>query len=78
MLCVICGHGETHEGTTTVTLERGTATLVVKHVPALVCGNCGEVYLSEAVSKRLLTIGSAAVAQQVQVSVQEYPVPETA
>lgn len=34
MKCVICKHGETQVGTTTVTLERGGLTLVVKAVPA--------------------------------------------
>lgn len=45
MKCVICKHGETRPGMTTVTLERGGATLVVKGVPARICGNCGEAYV---------------------------------
>jgi len=42
MKCVICKHGETREGTTTVTFDRDGMTLVVKDVPAQVCTNCGE------------------------------------
>ena len=45
MKCVICKNGETRDGAATVTLERGGATVVVKEVPAEVCGNCGEYYL---------------------------------
>lgn len=39
MKCVICKHGETRPGKTTVTLERGGATIVVKGVPAWICDN---------------------------------------
>ena len=42
MKCVVCKSGETHEGTTTVTLERDGLTLVMKEVPAEICDNCGE------------------------------------
>ncbi len=47
MKCVICKYGETVPGTTTITLERDELTLVVKNVPAQVCANCGEAYVSE-------------------------------
>ena len=47
MKCVICKHGETKEGTTTVTFDRDGMTLVVKDVPAQVCTNCGEDYVDE-------------------------------
>jgi YgiT-type zinc finger domain-containing protein len=42
MKCPICRNGETHPGTATLTLERGPLTMVVRHVPAQVCDNCGE------------------------------------
>ena len=42
MKCAICKNGETYPGTTTVTLTRGEATIVIKNVPAEVCDNCGE------------------------------------
>ncbi len=54
MKCAICKHGETAPGTATVTLERGSATLIVKDVPAQVCGTCGEEYVDEEVAARLL------------------------
>ena len=43
MECMICRQGQPIRGQTTVTLERGDATLVFKSVPALICDNCGEV-----------------------------------
>ena len=45
MKCPICKHGETTAGTSSVTLQRGGLTLVVKDVPAQVCDNCGEAYV---------------------------------
>lgn len=48
MRCLICKHGETRPGATTLTLVRDALTLVVKHVPTQVCDNCGEAYVGEA------------------------------
>ncbi|MFZ2725131.1 MAG: type II toxin-antitoxin system MqsA family antitoxin [Methylococcaceae bacterium] len=46
MKCAICRNGYTEQGFTTVTLERNQSTLVFKQVPADICENCGEIYLS--------------------------------
>ena len=54
MKCVICKQGETRPGTTTITLERGAFTMVVKAVPAQVCQNCDEAYVDETTTKALL------------------------
>ena len=51
MKCVVCKLGDTREGHTTVTLEREGAALVVRKVPAQVCANCGEAYVSADVTK---------------------------
>ena len=53
MKCVICKHGEIHEGTATVTLERTNVTIVFKDVPAQVCTNCGEAYIDALVTQQL-------------------------
>ena len=62
MQCMYCPEGTYREGTTTMTLERGSATLVVKHVPAYVCRYCGDAILAADVSKRLDDAMDAAVA----------------
>ena len=54
MKCAICRHGYTESGFTTVTLERNQTTLVFKQVPADICENCGEVYLSSEINQTLL------------------------
>ncbi len=72
MMCVICKNGETGPGTATVTLERDVATVVIKGVPACVCKNCGEEYVDEGVTARLLKIAEEAVRSGVQVDVRTY------
>ena len=51
MKCLICKHGDTAPGEVTVTAQRGACTIVIKSVPAEVCGNCGEYYLSEVTAR---------------------------
>lgn len=65
MKCAICRNGETEEGTTTIVLERGNTTLVFKDVPAHVCENCGEEYLSEETNRDLLSRANDAVERGV-------------
>ncbi|MBN2701970.1 MAG: type II toxin-antitoxin system MqsA family antitoxin [Methylothermaceae bacterium] len=56
MKCVICKTGELHSGRTTVTLQGKGVTIIVKNVPADICDNCGEYYLSEEITDRILTL----------------------
>jgi YgiT-type zinc finger domain-containing protein len=72
MKCVICKHGETAPGLVTITLERGGTTIVIKGVPADVCENCGEQYVDEQTSARLLSQSEQAIAAGVQVEVRGY------
>ncbi len=72
MRCVICKHGVTETGTTTVTLEREAVTVVIKGVPAQVCTNCGEEYLDEPVTQGLYSQVEVAVESGVTVEVRDY------
>ena len=72
MKCQICKTGETKSGTTTVTLERENTVVVIKEVPAQVCDNCGEYYLSEEVSSRIYALAEEAVKRKVEVEVLHY------
>ena len=72
MICVICKNGETQLGKATVTLEREETTLVIKGVPAQVCGNCGEEYVDEETTARLLKTAEDAASAGVQVDVRQY------
>lgn len=72
MKCVICKHGETVPGATTVLLQRGETTVVIKGVPAEICDNCGEYYLSEETTRQVLALAEAAVAQGAEVEVLRF------
>jgi len=75
MKCVICKNGETRPGKTTVTLERGGVTLATKGVPARICDNCGEAYVDEGITRRLLATAEEALRAGVQVDVREFVAP---
>lgn len=72
MKCVMCKHGETKPGQATVTLHRGEAVVVIKEVPADVCTQCGEYYVDDAITARVLTIAEAAVQHGAEVEILRY------
>ena len=72
MKCVICKMATTVKGKTTITLDRDNTTLLVKSVPANICQNCGEEYLDEKTTNRLLKLASQAVEAGVQIDIRKY------
>lgn len=72
MKCVVCKHGQTRQGRTTVTLERNGAALVVRNVPADVCENCGEAYVSAEVTRSLLESASQTLRAGVELDIREF------
>jgi YgiT-type zinc finger domain-containing protein len=72
MKCIICKLGETRPGRTAITLERDTATLVFKAVPAEVCANCGEAYVAEEISRQILAAADLAARSGVHVDVRDF------
>jgi YgiT-type zinc finger domain-containing protein len=72
MKCVLCKHGETRPGEATVTLQRGATTVILKGVPADVCQNCGEYYLSDEVAGQVLERSEAAVNSGAEVEILRY------
>jgi YgiT-type zinc finger domain-containing protein len=72
MKCVICKHGTTKAGRATITLERGGTAVVIKGVPAEVCTTCGEEYVGEEATARLLRMVEEAAREGVQVDIREY------
>jgi hypothetical protein len=55
-----------------VTLQRDETTVIFKDVPADVCENCGEYYLSEDITGRLLVRAEEAVRQGTEVEIVRY------
>jgi len=72
MKCIICKHGQTENQAATVTLERDGATLVFKNVPARVCANCGEIYVEDKTSVRLVHKAEEAIQEGVKVDIREF------
>ena len=72
MNCVVCKHGETRPGEVTVTLQRGDTTVILKQVPAEVCENCGEHYLSDEVTGQVMKKAEAAVKSGVEVEILRF------
>lgn len=73
MRCVRCA-GETESGTTIVAVERGDSTIVIKHVPAHVCADCGEDYLDEATMREVEREVEAAAAAGAELLVRDFRV----
>lgn len=72
MSCVICRNGTTHLGFVTVTLQRGETTVILKQVPADVCENCGEHYLSSEVAAQVLEKAESAVKSGAEVEILRF------
>ena len=72
MKCVICRHGETRPGTTSITLERGGSTIVIRNVPGEICQTCGEVYYSSEVTANLLEQAERAYRDGIEVEIRNY------
>jgi YgiT-type zinc finger domain-containing protein len=72
MKCTICRSGELEAGTTTVVLERGRTVVIIRDVPAEVCGNCGEYWLDEPTTERVLAHAEDAVSRNAEVEIVRY------
>jgi hypothetical protein len=53
-------------------LARGEATIVIKKVPADICENCGEYYLSDKISGKILTMAEEAIKLNNEVEVIQF------
>jgi len=67
----LCKHGETLPGTTTVTIDTGNV-VVVRHVPADICQNCGADYTHGDVMETIERIVETATNAGTLVEVREY------
>lgn len=53
MTCPICGQDALAPGTTTFTTDATGTVVVVRGVPAQICANCGEAFISDDVAAEL-------------------------
>jgi YgiT-type zinc finger domain-containing protein len=54
MKCAICTNGVTENGFISILLEKEQTTFVFKNIPARICSNCGEEYVSSEVNRAIL------------------------
>jgi YgiT-type zinc finger domain-containing protein len=72
MKCLFCKQAETHPGQTAVVLQRGETVVIFKEVPAEICENCGEYYLSESVTGELLDRAEKAIENGAEVEILRF------
>ncbi|MCH7591323.1 MAG: type II toxin-antitoxin system MqsA family antitoxin [Planctomycetes bacterium] len=72
MNCLICKQGQTKPGHTSVTMQRGACTVIFKDVPADICENCSEYYVSETVTRELLRRAEVAAQNGAEVEILSY------
>ncbi len=72
MKCFLCKNGETKKGFTTVTLNRNETIIILKNVPAEICDNCGEYYLSEEVTKKIFKLADEAIKRNTEIEILKY------
>lgn len=72
MICLICRQAETIDGFTSITFEREEFRLLLNHVPAHICPNCGEAIVDEDVAIQLIGEAEDSFEQGVREDVREY------
>ena len=72
MKCTFCKQGSTRPGNVTVTLSREDTVVVIKNVPAEVCENCSEYFLSEKTTEQILSWAEDAVKKGAEVEILRY------
>ena len=69
MKCVICKNGDTHKGHANVSIQNNGSVVIIKNVKADICDNCGEYYLDEIMSKRILKKAESAIKNGAEVEI---------
>lgn len=69
--CAVCG-GRKVDGATTFTAELGYGVVVIRHVPALVCEQCGADWLADETAARVEELVNAAREKRAEVEVLAY------
>ncbi len=70
-LCPVCG-GEKTDGSTSFTVDFSKGIVVVRDVPAAVCNQCGEEWISDETAKKLEEITTQAKKQNQEIFMVKY------
>ncbi|GAB4339765.1 MAG: hypothetical protein Kow0099_15170 [Candidatus Abyssubacteria bacterium] len=66
--------GETRSGLVTVTLQREAGTIIITNVPADICENCGEYYLSESITEKVMCRAEESIRKGAEVEILRFAV----
>lgn len=72
LLCVFCKTGERRRGEASLTLTREDTVVIVHHIPAEVCDNCGHAYFDGPTVDALERLHESAVAAGAKLAVRDY------
>ena len=72
MNCGLCKNGTTENGNVNVTLMRKETVIIIKGVPAEICQNCGEYYLSSEITRSIYKIADNSLKKGVEVEIIKY------
>lgn len=70
-VCPVCG-GNKFESETSFTVDYKTGVVVVRNVPATVCSQCGEEWLSNEVTEKLEKIVNEAKKQKLEIYIKKF------
>ena len=71
MICSVC-KGEATRGTTNFPVELDGGFLIVKNVPADVCGQCGEAFIPDDIAESLEKAVEAARKSKAEIEIVSY------
>lgn len=71
MICPVC-KGEFTRGTTNFPVELESGFLIIKNVPADVCGQCGEVFIPDDIAEALEKMVEAARKSKAEIEIVSY------
>ena len=72
MFCAICKNGNTSKGFVTVTLQRNNTTVIIKGAPAEICDNCGEYFLDEKTTQKVMEMAERAALNNAEIEILSY------
>lgn len=72
MNCLICRQALLVDGFTSIHFEREEFRMLIQHVPARICPQCGEALVEEQAVLRVLDQAEEALAQGMREAVREY------
>jgi YgiT-type zinc finger domain-containing protein len=72
MRCGVCKNGETKQGKSVITLTKGKLAVVFRNVPAEICHDCWEEYMSEDDTNLLLQTADESFKKGIEIDLKDW------